>query len=377
MNRPLRFLRRTLAIAGKEAIHVRRDPRMLIMGLLFPVILLFIFGFGVRFDIDRIPLVLLDHDKTPASRELLMDFVASHEFTLVGDVESPDEIAPAFARHEAACALVVPPGYEADLLHGRPVSVQLLIDGSDPTYANQAIVRADSLGLQAAIRAAARAGLAMDIPFGASVVTRFNPQAESAIFLVPGTTAYLLAMVSVILTALSVAREWERGSMEQLFATPVGRMEIILGKLLPYLGLGVVQVLLVLTLGAWVFNVPFRGDPTMLAAAAAVFLTAMLAQGLFISIVTKNQIVATQAATMSSMLPSMLLSGFLFPVENMPAPLRAISNIVPARYFIRVLRGVLLKGNGWHEHAWDLVPMLIFAVFLIVQSARRFDRRIA
>ena len=169
-------------------------------------------------------------------------------------------------------------------------------------------------------------------PLGASIWTRFNPEGRSALFLVPGLIAYILAIVAVLLTSLTVAREWERGSMEQLFATPVGRLEIILGKLLPYLCIGLVAVLMVLTVGAWVFDVPVCGDLTVLAIGSFLFLIGMLGLGLLISVLARNQLVATQAAFLSSMLPTLLLSNFIFPVENMPTILQWLSRIIPARY---------------------------------------------
>jgi ABC-2 type transport system permease protein len=195
--------------------------------------------------------------------------------------------------------------------------------------------------------------------------------------MVPGLAAYLLALAAVLLTALTVAAEWERGSMEQLFASPVGRLDVILGKLLPYLALGFVQLLLVVAVGAAVFDVPIRGDLAVLFLFGLVFLVGMLGQGLLISVVTKNQLVATQAGTLSSLLPSLLLSGMLFPVENMPAALRALSRLIPARYLVHGLRGILLKGSGLGQLWPDLAAMAAFAVAVLAVATRRFQRRVA
>ncbi|MEO1233919.1 MAG: ABC transporter permease, partial [Myxococcota bacterium] len=206
---------------------------------------------------------------------------------------------------------------------------------------------------------------------------RHRRESKSALFLVPGLAAYVVAIICVLLTALTVAREWELGSMEQLFATPVGRFEIVVGKLLPYLGLGLAAVTLVLSAGAVVFGVPFRGSLLAVALGSLLFVLGMLAQGLLISIVTKNQMVATQAAALSSMLPSMLLSGFLFPIENMPGVLQLITLGVPARHYIEILRGALLRGNS----LWDLLEPIAalgaFSVALILISTVRFQRRLA
>ncbi|NPC86824.1 ABC transporter permease, partial [Pyxidicoccus fallax] len=213
-------------------------------------------------------------------------------------------------------------------------------------------------------------------PLEVRVRTLFNPNGRSALFLVPGLAAYLLAIVAVLITALTVAREWERGSMEQLFATPVGRLEIVVGKLLPYLGIGLLQVLLVLTVGAWLFDVPVRGSLVALGLGALLFLVGMLGQGLLISVITRNQVVATQVATMSSMLPSMLLSGFIFPIENLPPPLRVISLLIPARHFVTTLRGVLLRGNGLDVLWPQLVALTLFAALMLTLATRRFQRRL-
>ncbi len=377
MTRAERFVRRVAALASKEATHIRRDVRMLYMALGMPVLLLVLFGYGVSFDVDHVPLLVVDHDQTAASRELAQRFVASDDFRLAGRVESEEEVAAWFRRFDAAMALVIPAGYSRGLGRGETIPVQLLVDGSDSSTTGTAMAMAEAIGRAANLRAAATAGRALAPPLTVTTWTRFNPQGRSALFLVPGLVAYILAIVAVMLTALTVAREWERGSMEQLFATPVGRLDIIVGKLLPYLVIGSLQVLMVLALGAWMFDVPARGNLLVLAAAALLFMLGMLGQGLLISVVTKNQMVATQAATLSSMLPSMLLSGFLFPVENMPVPLQWVSAIVPARYFIEVLRGVLLKGTSWAVHGFDLGMLAAFAVVMVALSTAKFERRIA
>jgi ABC-2 type transport system permease protein len=209
------------------------------------------------------------------------------------------------------------------------------------------------------------------------VWTRYNPAARSALFMVPGLAAYVLAISAVLLTALTVAGEWERGSMEQLFASPVGRLEIVLGKLLPYLVLGMVELLLVLAFGALAFDLPFRGSVPLLFAMGFFFLVGMLGQGLLISVVAKNQLVATQAGALSALLPSLLLSGMVFPIENMPAPLQALSRVIPARYLVEGLRGILLKGNGPAVLWPELLALVAFAVVILAVATARFQRRLA
>jgi ABC-2 type transport system permease protein len=195
--------------------------------------------------------------------------------------------------------------------------------------------------------------------------------------MVPGLVAYLLAISAVLLTALTIAGEWERGSMEQLFASPVGRLEIVLGKLIPYLVLGMLELLLVIAFGAVAFDLPLRGSPGLLLLLGLFFLVGMLGQGLLISVVAKNQLVATQAGALSALLPSLILSGMIFPIENMPLPLQAISRVIPARYLVHALRGLLLKGNGLAELWPDVLAQVVFAGIVIALATARFQRRLA
>lgn len=368
-----RTLRRVWAIASKEALHIRRDPRTLWMAIGMPVLLIVLFGYGVSFDVDHIPLAVVDQDRSAASRQVERWFLASEEFTLAGRPESVAEAESLLRKGEAAGVLVLPVGLERDLAAGEPVDLQLLVDGSDGTSTQQVLSKADAIGQMSAFRVATRL---VRPPLTAEIMTRYNPSGRSSLFIVPGLIAYVLALTCVLLTALSVAREWERGSMEQLFSTPVGRLEIVLGKLLPYLGLGLLETLIVLAAGAWVFGLPIQGLPLVLLA-ALIFELGMLGQGLLISVVTRNQMVATQAGAFSSMLPSLLLSGFLFPIENMPAILRAISYLVPARWFVALLRGVLLKGHGFGDVVGPLLGLVAFALVMIAASTARFRRRIA
>ena len=380
-DRTRRFFIRVGALAAKEALHIRRDPRTLYLGLILPLVMLLLFGFGISFEIDHIPLAVSDQDHTPESRALVDDFVAANEFELVGNVPDADAATEVLAAGRSSAVLTIPQGYAESLSRGETATVGLLLDAVDVSSTQQSLARADVMAQVATGRVAAASGLmpagGANLPLSARTWTRFNPAGRSSLYLVPGVTAYVLALVAVLLTSLAVAREWERGSMEQLFATPVGRLEIVIGKLLPYLGMGAVQVLLVLTAGAWVFGLPFRGSLPVLALASVLFMLGMLGQGLLISVITRNQMVATQASMLSAMLPSMLLSGFMFPIQNMPLPLRVFSHIVPARYYIAVLRGVLLRGNGVSELWPELLPLALFAGLMIAVSTARFQRKLA
>ncbi len=371
-----RSLVRIGAMAGKETLHIRRDPRTLYLALVMPVLMLFLFGYGVSFDLERIPLAVADLDRTEASRALVSAVVASRELEEVARVAPQD--GPRLFREDAAVAVLdIPEGYGRDVAQGRRTKVQLVVDGADAVVANQVLAKVDALVRSETRRLAGPALADRSPPIEVRLWTRYNPTGRSALFMVPGLAAYLLAISAVLLTALTVAGEWERGSMEQLFASPVGRLEIVLGKLLPYLVLGMIELQLVLAFGAFAFDVPLRGSALLLFTIGFFFLVGMLGQGLLISVLAKNQLVATQAGALSALLPSMLLSGMVFPLENMPLPLQLLSRVVPARYLVHALRGILLKGNGFAVLWPDLVAQVAFAILIIALATARFQRRLA
>jgi ABC-2 type transport system permease protein len=371
-----RFWIRVFAIASKELLHIGRDPRTLILALVMPVILLLLFGYGVSFDLDRLPLAVADADHSDSSRALIRAFSAGHEFEVVS-VGQASEMETRLRRGEALGALLIPAGYEQALLRGQTARASLLVDGADSNSANQVIQKADALTRAEIQRQLGGPAFLATPPLELRTWTLYNPASRSAVFIVPGLNAYLLALGAVLLTALTIAAEWERGSMEQLFASPVGRFEIILGKLLPYLGIGFLQLLLVVASGAWFFEVPMQGSLIWLFLFSLVFLVGMLGQGLFISVIAKNQLVATQAGTLSAMLPSLLLSGMLFPIENMPLPLRIISELIPAKHLVHAMRGIMLKGSGLTDLWRDLLAMAVFSTLILTLATKRFKRRIA
>jgi ABC-2 type transport system permease protein len=371
-------LRRILALSAKEVRHVLRDPRTLYLALAMPVVMILLFGYGISFDLEQLRVAFVDHDDSATSRTLRQRLTAGRDFRDAGRLRTAEEAEHLLVAGGAVGVVIVGEGFEEDLRRGRRAEVQLLLDGADNNTAQQTRAKAEAALRVLTMELGAPEGASMGEPLiDARTVTLFNPEARSAVFLVPGIAAYVLAIVAVLLTSLTVAREWERGSMAQLFATPVGRLEIVVGKILPYLVLGMLTVLLVLAVGTWVFDVPFRGDPLAMAVLSLLFLSGMLGQGLLISVVTRNQMVATQVATLSSLLPVMLLSGFIFPIANMPAPLQAITVVIPARYYVEGLRGVLLRGNGFAELWPEMVALLLFTLFMLVVSTARFRRTVA
>ena len=365
-----------LALAHKELLHMVRDRQMIYLALGMPLVLLFIFGYAVTFDFDQVRLAVVDQDRTPASRAFLSAMGASGTFRLDPQIDSASQAEQLFRRGKVKGVVVIPAGFARKLARDETARVQLLMDGADGTTTRIALGYAAGVSQQQTVKLMRATLGRLELPLEPRVRTWFNPRMRSAVFVVPGLVAVILVVLSVLLSALTVAREWERGSMEQLFTTPVGRLAVVLGKLLPYLGLGLLQFLLVLSMGAWLFDVPLRGSLLLLAGVIVLFLVCVLGQGLFISTVTRNQQVATQLAAVSATLPSVLLSGFMFPIENMPWFLQLVSYGIPARYMITCLRGILLQGRG----AADLWPAMLglglFATVIITLTTVKFRRRL-
>ena len=370
-----RALQRTLAMAMKETAHIRRDPQTLAMAFVMPVGLLLLFGYGVTFDLERLPVVTIDYDHTAASRSIVRGFSASRDLVVSAELGSVVQGEASMRAGKAVAVVVIPDGFSRKLARGEPADLQLVVDGADASTAMQTINKADAVA-SSAIAVPPSTPVAGVARLVADSWTLYNPGGRSALLLVPGLMALILAMLCVLLTALTVAREWERGSMEQLFTTPIRRGELILGKLLPYILLGCLAVLLVLAVGAWVFDVPMRGSLFALSVAAFLFLIGMLAQGLFISVATKNQTVATLFGTLTSLLPVQLLSGFVFPIANMPWPLQWLAQVMPATHLIAALRGILLRGNGFAEQGSHMLAELAFALFMVLITSAKFRRRL-
>ena len=372
------FVARTLALGHKELLHVVRDRQAIYLALGMPVILVLLFGYAVTFDVEHLELGVIDQDRSPASRRLLAALRASDAFRLREELrlDRPEEAEAAFRRGAVRGAVVIAPGFGRTLARGRSAPFQLLMDGSNGTATRIALTYATEIAQRETARLLAHAVRSAPLPLEPRVHPWFNPDMRSALFVVPGLVAIVVGVLAVLLSALAVAREWERGSMEQLFATPVGRLSVVLGKLLPYVALGVVQLLLVLSAGAWLFDVPLRGSFLLLALVAVLFLVCVLGQGLLISMVTRNQQVATQVGAVSGILPALLLSGFLFPIDNMPLVLQGISHVVPARYAIAALRGLLLQGYGFSQLWPQLLGLAALGAFLVAVTTLRFRRRL-
>ncbi|HOI10886.1 MAG TPA: ABC transporter permease [Myxococcota bacterium] len=377
--RARRFVRRVVAVARKETAHIVRDPATMYLAIGLPVVMLVVFGYGITFDIENTAVAVVDHDRSTESRALTRILASSPEFVVADAPTDADAVDRLFRSGQARAAIVYPDDLGRRIRRGEPADVQILVDGSDGTAAQAVLGNLTGLLVDASSDLGARSAGLSDPrpPLSARVATLYNPALRSAVFFVPGLIAYVLAICGVLLTALTVAREWERGNMELLFATPIGRLEIILGKLAPYLVMGGIQALLVVSLGVAVFDVPMRGSGATLALGVVLFLLGALSQGLLVSVVTRSQQLATQVGALSSLLPALLLSGFIIPIEGMPWILRTLSAILPARYFMHLIRSVMLKGGGLAEVWTDLAGMAAFTVIVLALATRRFGRRVA
>jgi ABC-2 type transport system permease protein len=374
-------VRRIKALAKKEFILVTRDTRSLIAAIFIPLLMIFLFGYALSLDVDRIPLLIVDQDKTPTSRELIQRLGDSRYFNIVGYLNRTADIEPALNRSEALMALVIPPEYSSLVKEGGKSPVQVIFDGSDSNTASiasgyfQAVINGLNMQLQAA--RLKKAGFKMaDIPLEPRIRVWFNPELKSRNFIIPGLTAIIINIICSFLTSLLISRERETGTLEQLISTPITGGELLVGKLLPFIGVGMTVMILVAGAGILIFDVPFRGSYIDLFLATLLFLIGTLSWGLLISVVSKNQLQASQIAMLSVMLPSFLLSGFIYPIENMPIILKAITYVVPARYCVEILKGLFLEGVGLSVLWRQYLALAVYAFLILNVARRRFGRRL-
>ncbi len=366
-------LTRLLAMARKETIQLRRDSRSLALAFLLPALLLLLFGYAITWDVTDIRTAVVDQDASPRSRELLDAFRASGYFTLASRPARASDLVPLLDRGQVQLGLVIPPGFAADLDAGRPAPLQAIVDGSDANTASivlgytQGTVRSFSCRILAQ-------GAELRLPIRVQSRVWYNEELRSRNMIVPGLVAVIMMIIAAMLTSLTIAREWERGTMEQLAATPVRRIEVVLGKLLPYLAIGLIDVLVVSLLGVVLFDVPFRGSPVLFLVLTTAFLVGALGLGMFISAVARSQLLATQMAMVATFLPAFLLSGFMYAIEVMPPPLQAVTYLVPARYFLVVTRGIFLKGVGIEVLRVQGLLMIAFGVLGLLLATRAFKK---
>jgi ABC-2 type transport system permease protein len=374
-------LRRIKALARKEFIQIIRDPRSMSMAVLIPVLLLVLFGYALTLDVDNVHLAVWDQDKSQVSFDFIRNFGSSRYFKIIGYYDNYDELSALIDNNTALMAMVIPNDFSKLILAGEPAPVQLLIDGSDSSTADIALGYANSIvssyNVQYVTKAFSKTNTEMPSPLDLRPRVWFNEQLESKNYIVPGLIAVIIMVIAALLTSLTVAREWERGTMEQLISTPVTANELIIGKFSPYFAIGLFDLTIAVGMGQFMFHVPFRGNLILLFAVSALFLCGALMLGMFISSVAKNQLMASQMAMLATFLPGFLLSGFAYPINNMPAVIRAITYAVPARYFIRILRGIYLKGVGIRVFWPDVLFLIMFTVIMVALASARFKRKVA
>lgn len=375
-------LHRLIAVARKEVKQILRDPRSLAIVVLMPVILMLLFGYGINLDLKHTPTYVFDREHSPQSRDLISRFYASSYFRVVREVDNYDALVAALDAGRCKLAFVIPPNFSTQLRNGGEVRVQAIVDATDDNAASlvlsytDAIVRgySESLHLDWLRR---RGQLRSQPPVAVEQRVWFNENLESQAFIIPGIVAIVMAVVGAFLTSLTIAREWERGTMEQLISTPVSSLEVMIGKLIPYFVIGFFDTAVCTGMAVLWFGVPFRGSLLALFAGSAMFLTVVMSQGFFISVIAKTQLAASQAALISTFLPAFLLSGFLFAIEQMPRAIQLFTYIIPARYYVTLMKAVFLKGTPVSYLQTELFALAAFALLLVFLATRAFHKRLA
>lgn len=372
---------RVWAVSRKEFIHILRDPRSLGMAIAIPMLLLLLFGYALSLDVDNVPTVVWDQNNSQASREFISRLQGSRYFSVRDYVASYQEIEEALDSGTALVAVVIPERFAGRIESGRSAPVQAIVDGSDPNTATIAMgyldVVAFAYSREVALSEVRRTtGQVVHPPVDLRARVWFNADLESKNYIIPGLIAVIMMVIAALLTSLTVAREWEQGTMEQLIATPVKGPELILGKLIPYFAIGMLDVALAVLMGEYLFDVPLRGNVALLFAMAAIFLAGALSLGMVISIVTKGQLLASQLAMVLTFLPSFLLSGFMYAIANMPLGVQLITYLVPARYFVTMLKGIYLKDVGLGVLALEAGLLVLFGIALMLFANVRFKKRL-
>ena len=363
-------------MARKEAIQLRRDVRSLILAFLLPVLLVVLFGYAISWDVNHIATAVLDQDRSSRSRALLDAFQATGYFALERSLDATAEIDALLDRGTVQVVLVIPEDFARELDAGRQAQLQVIVDGSDANTATIALAYANGI-VQSWSRQLRPAVMGGVIPIRTRTRIWYNEELASRNMIVPGLVAVIMMIIAAMLTSLTIAREWERGTMEQLAATPVGRAEVVLGKMLPYVAIGLTDVIVVSLVGVLLFDVPFRGNPALLMMLSLAFIIGALGLGIFISAVARSQLLATQMAMLATFLPAYLLSGFMFAIDAMPPALQAVTYLVPARYFLVVTRGIFLKGVGVEVLRTPGLLMMAFALIGLTLAVVRFRKELA
>ncbi|MRR08717.1 ABC transporter permease [bacterium] len=363
-------------IIRKEFRQIRRDPRTMGILLFVPVFMLMMFGYALNFDVRHTAVAVLDLDRTPASRELWQQFGRTEFFDLRYWLRDQREVDRLLGTERARLAVVIPPGYGADLAAGKPPTVQFIVDGANSNAATAVLGSLEAMMQQYSLQLTAErimrhGGARVALPLDYRPRVWFNPELKSARFLIPGLIGFILMVVAVISTTLSIVREKERGTMEQLAVSPVTPLELVAGKTAPYVLIALLSTTMILLLGAWLFEVRVAGSLLLLYGVTLVFILAALGMGIMISTLADTQQVAFMIAVIATMLPSYILSGFVFPIRNMPLPVQLITYLVPARYYLVCIRAIILKGAGLEAFWPQVLALCAFAAAMLGAAAVR------
>ena len=374
-------LKRVNAIARKEFIQILRDPRSLGLGIAIPVILIILFGYALSLDIDHVPMVVWDQDRSKTSVDFLLNFKNSRYFSIIDYYDNYRLLERDINFGRAMIGMVIPKDFSHYMLSKQQAPVQIILDGSDSNTAQVAlgyvnsVVYAYNLNVMTNALRAVGAGPPKAVDFRPRIW--FNQDFESKNFIVPGLIAIIMMIIAALLTSLTIAREWERGTMEQLISTPVRPAELIIGKFIPYFAIGLLDLFISVLMGKYVFGVPLRGNIFFLLLTSSLFLTGALGLGIYISTVAKNQLMASQMALLISFLPTFLLSGFTYEIFNMPKVVQAFTYFIPARYFITILRGIYLKGIGIKDLWFETLCLAIFTYIAAGAAIKKFKKKVA
>ena len=375
-------LRRLKAVTKKELLHIVRDARSLYLALALPLVMLLLFGYALTLDVDRIPTYVYDQDQTPQSRELINQFRGSRYFQILGEIQDYKTVERGIDKNTILLGVVIPNNYSRHLLAGEETDVQLLVDGSDSNTAGialgyaQIVVQSYAAKLRSDIQVR-RGGQPLRVPVEPRIRVWYNSDLKSKNFIVPGLIAVTMMIIAAMLSSLTIAREWENGTMEQLLSTPVRPGELVLGKLLAYFALGLADMFISIIVGVFIFQVPFRGNALFLLFTSCLFLFGALSWGIFISATARTQLQAYQLGMLSSFLPGYILSGFVYSITNMPKAIQLISYVVPARYFVTILNGIFLKGIGI-KFLWVEVLMLAaYASLIFWRATKKMRQKVA
>lgn len=369
-------MRRILAILYKEFLQMRRDRMTLGMVFMLPLVQLLLFGYAIQTEVKHIPTVVFDQSLSAESRDLLNSFSASGYFDVTSAAGSYAEVNRAIDSGKAKVGIVFPPDFDRSLKRGTPAQVQVIVDASDNMVANQAVAIANSIGLIKSQEILAQRVAISGPPYDIRVRPWYNPDGITAYYMVPAILGIIVTMTMVVMTSMGIVRERERGTLEQLIVTPVRPYELMIGKILPYIVLGYLQITVALLVGVLVFGVPIRGSLLELYLLTLFFITASLGLGILISNIAKTQMQAIQMSFFV-FLPSIMLSGFLFPREAMPQIIYYIGNLIPLTYYLDIIRGIVLKGIGFPYLVGQVASLLVFSVVLLTLSVLKFKKRIA